>query len=172
MMKYILTLCLGLVFGVLSAQANFELSTLRVGPFHLKMSIEEAEKIAGKKLQINEIYTSFNAVRYNDEVINLNVFESYGDNNSKEKKISVIKAKSPKFKTKSGAGVGTTRYQLLEMYKDFPSFEVFQSWNDDGTINKVESVFNLNDTTSGTVLMFSLRNNIVVEVSVFYDEGC
>ncbi len=171
-MKSIFTPFLCLVFGILSAQSNFELSTLRIGPFHLKMSIDEAEKIAGKKLQTNEIYTSFNAVRYNNEVVNLNIYEILNENNSKEKKIAQIKTKSPKFKTKSGAGVGTTRHQLLEMYKDFPSFEIFQSWNEDGTISKVESVFNLNDTTSGSILMFSLRNNIVVEVSVFYDEGC
>ena len=74
-MKSIFTPFLCLVFGILSAQSNFELSTLRIGPFHLKMSIDEAEKIAGKKLQTNEIYTSFNAVRYNNEVVNLNIYE-------------------------------------------------------------------------------------------------
>ena len=46
-----LTLILTLLFfGVISAQENYELTTLRIGPYKIFMKADEAEKIAGKKL--------------------------------------------------------------------------------------------------------------------------
>ena len=46
-----LTLILTLLFfGVISAQENYELTTLRIGSYKIFMKADEAEKIAGKKL--------------------------------------------------------------------------------------------------------------------------
>ena len=43
-----------LFFGMISAQENFELTTLRIGAYKIFMKADDAEKLAQKKLQIFE----------------------------------------------------------------------------------------------------------------------
>lgn len=161
------------LFSLLSfAQANYELSTLRIGPFTLKMDVEQAEKIAGKKLRIDEKNNAPNHINYNGEIISLQIYEVWkGENLPNEKKIGYISTSSSKFRTKSGLGVGSTKVEVIEACKNFSGFSLYPGWNDDGSPNKSESNFNLTDVDANSVLNFKMKNNVVVEVSVFYDEG-
>ena len=69
-------------------------------------------------------------------------------------------------------GVGNTRSELIDTYKDFPDFAVSQGWTDDGKVSKTDSYFTLTDNDAGTILSFEMKNNVVTSVTVYYNEGC
>ena len=170
-----LTLILTLLFfGVISAQENYELTTLRIGPYKIFMKADEAEKIAAKKLLQFDEWEKSNTVNFQGENIEikiLNIFISEKENNVPA--IYSLSTKSPKFKTKSGMGVGNTKNELIEAYKNYPNFSVNQGWEDDGEkTSKTISYFNLSDLDATTELSFKLENNIVTQVSIFINEGC
>lgn len=152
---------------------NYELSTLRIGPFNLKMDIEEADKIAGKKLKEDKNNYGSMMVNYHGEIIEVYVWESYSSDNGSGRQIGNLATKSKKFRTKSGMGVGSTRTQLIEAYKNFPSYCINYGWTDEGTISKSESYFTLTDNDANTELVFTMLNNVVTEVKVYFiEEGC
>ena len=53
-MKKLTFLFILIFFGMISAQENFELTTLRIGAYKIFMKADDAEKLAQKKLQIFE----------------------------------------------------------------------------------------------------------------------
>lgn len=172
-MKKITFLLLLFFFAAVSAQDNFDLSTLRIGPFHLKMDMKEADKIAGKKILADNKYNSPTPVNYKGEIINMYVWESSDSEKGTTRNIGNISTTSKKFRTKSGLGVGSTKDELIDAYRNFSSFSLYPGWNDDGTVNKSESYFNLTDNDAHSVLSFKMKNNVVTEVTVYMDEeGC
>ncbi|WP_228442450.1 hypothetical protein [Chryseobacterium indologenes] len=83
-MKKIISLCmLVMAFSYMSAQENFEISTLRIGPYKIFMEKSEAEKIAGTSLKVSDGEKK-NMVKYNGEIINIQLYEGYGGNASPE----------------------------------------------------------------------------------------
>lgn len=172
-MKKMTFFLLLIFFTAVSAQDNFDLSTLRIGPFHQKMDIKEADKIAGKKIMADNKNNSPTPVNYKGEIINMYVWESSDSENGVNRNIGNISTTSKKFRTKSGLGVGSTKDELIDAYRNFSSFSLYPGWNDDGTINKSESYFTLTDNDAHSVLSFKMKNNVVVEVTVYYNEdGC
>ena len=70
-------------------------------------------------------------------------------------------------------GVGNTKDELIEAYKNYPNFSVSQGWDDKGEkLSNTISYFNLSDNDASTELSFKLENNVVVEVSIYINEGC
>jgi hypothetical protein len=70
-------------------------------------------------------------------------------------------------------GVGNTKNELIEAYKNYPNFSVNQGWEDNSEkTSKTISYFNLSDLDATTELSFKLENNIVTQVSIFINEGC
>lgn len=180
-MKQLFLSALMLIIGttIWAQQGDMEISTMRIGPFKIHMTSGEAEILAGKKMAVptekNE-YNGTTMVKYNNELIEVNLSDWYGDgtDNSKPKyEIHSLSTQSPKFRTKSGMGIGSTREQLIDTYRNFSSFEVYPGWTDEGKPSKTESYFVLNDVEAQTQISFKMRNNIVVEVtvSIIY-EGC
>jgi len=159
-------------FGMMSAQENFELSTLRIGPFKIFMSKTEAEKIAGTKLYAEG--DKKNNVKYNGETIQIDIFDQYvNEANPSVPSVSYMTTTSKKFKTKSGIGIGSTRDDLINAYRNYSSFSVRPEWDD--TMQKPvkdAGYFTLEDSQAGTQLTFKLVNNTVVEISVYLNEGC
>lgn len=80
---------------------------------NLKMNVDDADKIAGKKLTADNDFYSSNEINYNGEKIYVYVFNGNADKQLK-RIIGHIYTKSPKFKTKRGMGVGSTRNELIE----------------------------------------------------------
>ena len=152
-MKKITLILTLLFFGVISAQENYELTTLRIGPYKIFMKADEAEKIADKKLLQFDEWEKSNTVNYQGENIEikiLNIFISEKENNVPA--VYSLSTTSPKFKTK---------------------FSVNQGWEDNGEkTSKTISYFNLSDLDATTELSFKLENNIVTQVSIFINEGC
>ncbi|EJL71249.1 hypothetical protein [Chryseobacterium populi] len=171
MKKIIQLLLCVFAFSMTSAQ-DFEVSTLRVGLYKIFMEKTEAEKLAGTKLKMTDGQTK-NSVKYNGELILIDLYEGYVN----EAKPSVptimnITTTSKKFKTKSGIGIGSTRDDLITAYKNYPSFSVNPAFDDKGEKLKNAGYFTLNDHDAGTALSFKFVNNIIVEITVYLDEGC
>ncbi|MBP2619358.1 hypothetical protein [Chryseobacterium jejuense] len=161
-----------LTFGSLAAQENFELSTLRIGPYKIFMEKSEVEKISGTKLKISDGEQK-NGVKYNGELINIEIFQGYGgDAKPDAVTIAGMTTTSKKFRTKSGMGVGSTRDELINAYKNYPIFSVRPEVDDNGKRIKDAGYFNIEDYDAGTQLTFKFVNNIVTEVTVYINEGC
>lgn len=167
-----LSIFLFLGFCQLFFAQNFEVSTLRIGDFKVFMPKTEADKIAKKALQTFEDYEKTNKVSLNGENVDVTLMDQWVDENKPmQKQVYSLKTKSPKFKTKSGMGVGNTRDQLIDTYRNYANFEVHQ-YKDENGKNDKQSFFTLNDYDAGTYLTFVMENNIVVEIMVGMNEGC
>lgn len=176
-LKKLTFFCL-LFFGMifLSAQ-NFELSTLRMGDFTINMKDKTVEKIAKTKLPAFNGDNYFRSMKaeYFGQPLEINVLQGVTENGeyALESTIYSLNTKSKKFRTKSGMGVGSTKAQLLEAYRNFPNLKVAQVYEDQtDSFSKINCNFILQDFEAGTALNFTLKNNIVVEVTVYVNEGC
>lgn len=178
-MKKLLILCLlsfGMTFSF--AQDNFDLSTLRIGPFTVFMKDKAVEKFTNTKLVSydgpNE-YNKKNKVNYNGEIIEIIIMEIWDDEGKKENgyQIYSLSTKSKKFRTKSGMGVGSTKDELIEAYRNYPNFSINQMWDEKTEkLSTSKSSFVLTDNDAGTYLSFTMINNVVTEVNVHMSEGC
>ncbi|MDR6371892.1 hypothetical protein J2795_004576 [Chryseobacterium bernardetii] len=172
MKKIISIFIFSLTFTLTSAQENFEVSTLRIGPFKVFMPKVDAEKIAGTKLT-NSDGEKKNSVKYNGEIIQIDLFDNYiNEANLSVPSITYMTTTSKKFKTKSGIGVGSTRDDLINTYRNYPNFSVRPDWDSNGKPIKDSGYFNIEDSQAGTLLSFKFVNNIVTEISVYLNEGC
>lgn len=177
-MRRFLSLCATLLFALpaFAQQANMELSTLRIGPFKINMDKSEAEALAHKPLltatEQNE-YKGETVVKYNNELLKVTINQQYdGEDQQQKELITNLSTNSSKFRTKSGMGVGSTRYELLNTYKDYSNFEVFAGWEEESdSRSKTISFFVLKDGDAMTALSFKMVNNVVVEINIFIDEG-
>ncbi len=173
MKKSILTVLFLISIIRVNAQSA-ELSTLRIGLFKYQMTLREANGLSEKPLKIVKTdYGEKKIATYKGEEIMLE-FNNYDETTVPEDiKLYSLSTKSSKFKTKSGLRVGSTKEELFIAYKDYPNFSV--SCDRDGETgkpSKTKSYFTLDDLESGTRLHFILRNNIVIEVQIYLDEGC
>lgn len=154
---------------------DLSVSTLKMGPYSLKMKVEDAEKIAERKLIVpskeNE-YSSETVLFLNGERIKITTTQDYyNPGNEKGFAIAMLSTTSKKFKTKSNIGVGSTKDELIRTYKDYLSYSVYPEWDESGHPSKTISYFNLEDMEAGSTLVFKLVNNVVVEITISYYEG-
>ena len=171
-MKKGITLIL-LVFSLLGFSQSFEISTLRIGDFKIFMDKTSADKIANKSLKKDADYDNPNKINYNGETVEVLLFERYINESQPEiSSVYLLRTKSPKFKTKSAMGVGNTREELIQAYKNYSNFSMSSYKDPDNKETWKESYFMLNDNDAGTYLQFKLVDNIVVQVQVSLNEGC
>lgn len=169
-MKNISTLFLFFFSLFISAQ-NFELSTLRIGEYTIFMKKEAAEKLSKTKFQKFDDFEYKTTVNYYGEKIELVGYKSYiSEAEPDVETVQYLGTKSKKFRTKSGMGVGSTRDELINAYRNYPNFSVNKSWDENDS--KTTSYFRLSDNDARTELSFKMVNNIVVEVTIFVNEGC
>ena len=160
------------------AQENFDVSTLRIGPFTINMKAKEVEKVYKSKLVAftgQDEYYKTNKVNYAGETIEIIISKTSDDKGQYDGgyQIYSLMTKSKKFRTKSGMGVGSTKDQLFEAYKNYPNFSVNQMWDEKTEkFSTIRSNFILTDNDAGTLLSFTLINNVVTEISVYLNEGC
>ena len=178
MKKLALLFALILMGATLSAQQpNYEISTKRIGAFKLLMNYEEASAVAHKPLlkgDSSNNYQGKTTCKVDGELVDVYLGDYFDEKaNQSLQKIVRLNTKSTKFKTRSGMGVGNTKYQLLDTYKDFAHFGVSPMYDDSGNRLKTTNFFILTDE-EGTNISFKMVNNVVVEVEVSpaYDEGC
>lgn len=158
-------------------EPNWNLSTLRIGPFKVHMKEAEAIELARKPLKVpsesNE-YNGTTVVKYNNELLEVSLTQGYIDEQNQEGVfVSEISTKSAKFKTKSGIGIGSTREELWATYKDFSRIEILKPYDGNGGRIEMDRNFTIYDDEAGSMLTFVLRNNKVVEIKVAIAyEGC
>lgn len=155
------------------AQDSVNLSSIRIGPYKIGMSKAEAERTAGVKLRLGteaNQYNDTNVVMYGGQRVYI-ALATYGDQSAQDNRIVRLWTRSPKFRTKSGLGVGSTRRQLLDAYGSYPSFSVYPEYEENGKPSKDKSHFQLSDTDAGTYIDFYLINGTVWEVRIYIDEG-
>lgn len=169
-MKKVALLILMLLFTYSSAQENFELTTMRIGPFHLKMDVNEADKIAKKPLSAKKNEGN-NVINYQGEIVEVHVYETSDSETGTSRTIGFLKTSSKKFRTKSGVGVGSSKDELIDAFRNFKSFCIMPERNDDGSPSATESSFVLTDVDAYTFIRFSMKNNIVYDVGIYFDEG-
>lgn len=178
-MRYVIFLLLMSFASSLFAQqtVNWDISTLRIGEFKLMMKESEAVSLARKPLQVpseSDPYQGTTIVKYNNELINVTLGEHYTDvQNGNSMSVTELSTKSTKFRTRSGIGVGSSREELWNTYKDFSRIEIFKPYDTNGERIATDRNFSIYDEDAGTTLTFVLRDDKVVEirVSIAY-EGC
>ncbi|WP_292010510.1 hypothetical protein [Chryseobacterium sp.] len=169
MQKFISLLLFVFTFSFISAQEDFEASTLRIGPYKIDMEKSSVEKVSRTKVS----HTGESSVTYKGESIRLLIDERYiNEKNTNAWVVYGIITKSRKFRTKSGVGVGSTKDEVINAYKNFQSFRAYPAWSETGEKLKNENYFAIVDGDAGTELTFRFVNNIVTEISVFLNEGC
>lgn len=106
-----------LVFSGLKAQ-DYSLSANNIGPFKLGMLRPDAQKFSKTKLSYKGA-SSTTTADYKGSKVDLGFFESPEYDALPKGTLSIIylSTKSPKFKTKKGIGVGSTKSQVLAAYK-------------------------------------------------------
>ncbi len=66
-------------------------------------------------------------------------------------------------------GIGNTREEIIEVYKEFPNISVIE----ENLGSQSTGSINLRDLQSGTTLQFILENKICTSIIIFKeDEGC
>lgn len=152
---------------------NFELSTLRIGDFKIFNDKQMVDDFAKKNLPRDGNKDGFNRINYYGENIDVNFTENYYQNINPTAKniIFGMKTSSRAFKTKSGMGVGSSREELINAYKNYSNFSVY-TYKDESRPSVTFSTLSLRDSDAGTSLNFNMENNIVVEVHVSIEEGC
>ncbi|MDV7697998.1 hypothetical protein N6B72_13815 [Chryseobacterium soli] len=173
--KSLFALLLIFSFGFSFAQENPNLTTLRIGSYKIKMTKEEAEKIAKTSLLLtdhSQENRKKNMVKYSGEEIEVEITENYvSETEPNVLQISALATKSPKFRTKNGMGVGSTRKEILNAYLDYPNFSVDQKWDYKTNKNSTKiSAISLEDRDAWTTLEFTLVDNFCTEVSVHFTE--
>ncbi|MCU7612987.1 hypothetical protein N0B16_00905 [Chryseobacterium sp. GMJ5] len=165
-----LLLCL-FTFSFITAQ-DFEVSTLRIGPYKMFMKNDEAEQLGTKLKQTD--YELKNIVQYKGETILIATSQNYDQNGKETGQLMIqgLSTTSKKFRTKSGIGVGSTKDEVINAYKNYASYSVYPGWDDKGNQQKNISHFVLNDLDAGTTLSFKIVNNLVTELWVSINEGC
>lgn len=160
------------------AQENFDVSTIRIGAFTINMKSKDVEKVTKTKLTAftgQDDYYKTNKINYFGETIEIIISQTSDDKGQYDGgyQIYSLMTKSKKFRTKSGMGVGSTKDELFEAYKNYPNFSVNQMWDEKtDKYSTAKSNFSLTDNDAGTLLSFILINNIVTEISVYMNEGC
>lgn len=176
-MKAIGTLVLVFLALITWAQTpnNFDVSTLRIGPFKINMSEKDAIELARKPLLRPLEENSYNGtttVKYNNELIKVTLGNDYS-NNETSYIVQGLSTTSSKFRTKSGIGIGSTKEELLNTYKNLSHFEMRPGYDDEGKRKTSEAYFSVYDDDAATVLTFKIVDNEVVELSVLPAyEGC
>ena len=83
-----------------------------------------------------------------------------------------ITTTTPKIKTLSNVGVGSSLEDLWKAYKNY-NISIGNIWDEKTEkYTTTERVFQLNDYEVGTAIYFYLRNDKVYEITVSLHEGC
>lgn len=170
MKPYIYFILLLVTIANTAIAQSYELSTLKIGEFKLNMPIHNAEAIANKKLKLpikENDYNGDNFIDYHGERIVVSISKNYeADQLPDQYIIQSISTQSPKFKTKSGLGIGSTKEDLIQVFKHFQAFTYYTIHNEDLTSPLKESIFNAFDLDAHTMITFKLRNNRVIEITI------
>jgi hypothetical protein len=175
-MRHLFITSLALSFTFFSF-GQFDISYERVGELKLGSSVQEVEKLSGTTftLPIDDFEAKFNAI------VKGNVFQITFQEKEVEKVKSMvlqrIATKDPKYKTKEGASVGMAKTDLLNLYKNFYSYQMHRAYDDENwTYSTTKFVFDIDKRYNETEvnfedfteyrILFYIENDIVTEIAI------
>jgi hypothetical protein len=152
-----------------------QVSTIRMNDFRLGDEISDVEKLIGKTINLN-LENGYQSepgyVIYKGVVYEVYFYPTYDDNGRVDDlTLYSIRSKDKTLKTTSGIKIGSTFDELLSKFKNY-NIEINDSWDDNGIRTKTERLFKINDSDSGTYLLFTLKDEKVIEFYISYNEGC
>lgn len=157
-------------------QGNFKIDGIKMGNFSLNMSQAEAEKIAEKKLTVpteDNNWESETRVNNDGEAIYISMLEDfYEETKTPKYRVYVLKTKSAKFKTNENIGIGSTRDDLIDTYRNAAGFSLMPDFDEEGNHLPNASIFTVDDHKKSVQYTFFLKNNKVVEISISPIEPC
>lgn len=149
-----------LVFGCIGLKAqDYSLSASNIGPFKLEMLRPDAQKFSKTKLAYKGA-SSTTTVDYKGSKVDIGFFESPEYDALPKGTLSVIylSTKSPKFKTKKGIGVSSTKAQVLAAYK-----------TKDFNVKQEASQIVVRDAKLSSKMYFKIAEGKVTEVEIMPD---
>lgn len=175
-MRHLFITFLALSFTFFSF-GQFDISYEKVGELKLGSSVQEVEKLSGTTftLPIDDFEAKFNAT------VKGNVFQITFQEKEVEKVKSMelqrIAIKDPKYKTKEGAKVGMSKTDLLNLYKNFYSYQMHRTYDDETwTYSTTKFVFDIDKRYNETEvnfedfteyrILFYIENDIVTEIAI------
>lgn len=157
-------------------QNDMMITTSSIGPFKLGMNKAAVERIVPNKLTIPTEQNDYNhhtLVKYNKETLEIGISEPFEGDGVNSLQIISVSVQSPLFQTSKGIKVGSTKEELLEVYKDYPNFELYPEWLEEESYSKTASSFIINDDDNATSLIFSIKNSRIIKITVLKTEaGC
>ena len=152
-----------------------QISTTRMNDFRLRASLADVEKSVGHKLELAKKMDDWlykTTVTQNGAEIELGFNQFTDENGQVRTELYEISTKSSAIKTLSKVGVGSSLDDLWKAYKNY-SISVWSTWDEKTEkYSTTERVFQLNDNDEGNALFFYLRNGIVYQILLSFNEGC
>lgn len=175
MFKLIFTLFL-VSFSFLSF-SQFDITYEKLGDLTLDVNIQDVEKLCGTTFNApkDEFEAKFNAT------LKGNTYEVTFQEKEVEKMktmvLQKIATKDPKFKTKDGAKVGMSKTELLTLYKNYYSYQMHRSYDDETwNYSTTKLVFDIDkrynqkevdfEDFSEYRILFYIENDIVTEIAI------
>ncbi len=180
MKKTIILALFTLAFTVVFAQ-DIPVSTLKIGPFFVGQKLAEVETLIGKKLNKKEVKTATDdylksmKVMYMNAIFDIDFYESV-ENDLPTFFIQRVTCSDSRLATKSGIKIGANKFELIKKLDEMGlSFE-FSKYGELDDNGKSKGTFtetiSIHDYMAGKSLTLTIKNNVVVEFTVFMNEGC
>jgi uncharacterized lipoprotein YehR (DUF1307 family) len=171
------TLFLSVLFITSLGFGQYEVNYENIGSLKLGATVAEVSKLCGKTLTIpaDEFSVEFDITISGSEYHI--TFQEEEVEKVKSMSLHRISVKDPKFKTKEGAKIGMTKSELLNLYKDFYSFEMtrfLDTENFDYPTNKLMFVIDKKNNKatidfedfSEFRILFLIVDNVVKEIQI------
>lgn len=173
-----ITAFLLLLFIASTSFSQFEVNYNTIGSLKLGASVSEVSKLCGQPLtfEAGDFSVEFD-ITISGTPYHIWFQEDEGEDKVKTMKLNRVSIKDPKFKTKEGAKVGMTKAEVLNLYKDFYSFEMTRYLDPetfDYPSNKLmfiidkkdnQAIVDFEDFTEYRIL-FLIIDNVVKEIHI------
>jgi hypothetical protein len=175
-MKHFFILSISLLFFTTSF-AQFQINYDQIGDFKIGASVQEIEKLCGTKftMPLDDFEVKFNVT--SKGIPFQIVFREIEVDKVKSMVLNSVSIKDKRFKTKEGAYVGMTKNELIDLYKDFLSFQMLRYFDNetfDFPVNKLDFQIDENnnrptidyENMSERRIIFHIEDNIVNEIQI------
>jgi hypothetical protein len=153
------------------------ISTMRIGIFKLKSTVQELEKLLGQKIQVRhkeDAYMDTAKLMYNQANYILSFVKRYKEKETDADvmELRAVSSANTKLKTKSNIGIGSTKTAILAAY-DKLDMKIYNDWEykTKGNVKDKIQFITVRDADSGTDIIFTTEDRMVKSIEVTFYEG-
>ena len=143
------------IFIILSSSLFAQITTTRMGHIKIGMRGKDIAEMHDRKTNY-----SLNNLKHQGAILNVELNPGYLSKYEGDEYVTIISTQSKNLKTMSNIGVGNTLEDLWNTYHSKYTIDV--SKEDEGL-----RTFTLEDAENGTRLLFDLKNNIIIKISIY-----